>query len=85
MSPSTYTPFPGASSVDAEENEWWLKREISLIRNLLEEEGEKSKDEIGGKLGCKYWGPLRFRNALREGVSRGEFRRTGRGRYAPAG
>jgi hypothetical protein len=85
MSPSTYTPFPGASSQDVDENEWWLRREISLIKNLLEDEGEKSKDEIGNALGCKYWGPLRFRNALKAGTERGAFRKTGRNRYAAAG
>ena len=85
MSPSgTYTPFPGASSVDQDENEWWLHREISLIENLLKAEGELERGEIGDRLGCKYWGPLRFRNALREGVERGAFRKTGRNRYAPA-
>ena len=81
---SSYTPFPSASSVDKEENEWWLDREISLIQNLLTEEGELEKDEIGNRLGCKYWGPLRFRNALKEGVERGAFRKQGRNRYAPA-
>jgi hypothetical protein len=40
---------------------------------------------IGDKLGCKYWGPLRFRNALKEGVQRGAFRKTARNRYAAAG
>jgi hypothetical protein len=84
MSPSSYTPFPGVSSVDQEENEWWLNREISLIRNLLEEEGEQDRGEIGDKLGCKYWGPLRFRNALKEAVERGAIRKVGRNRYAPA-
>jgi hypothetical protein len=83
MSPS-YTPFPGTSSQDAEENEWWLEREISLIQNLLKEEGEQTRDAIGEKLGCRYWGPMRFRRALREGEARGAFRRTSRGRYAPA-
>ncbi|HWT22023.1 MAG TPA: hypothetical protein VN213_00810 [Solirubrobacteraceae bacterium] len=83
MSPSsTYTPFPGVSSVDADENEWWLRREISLIQNLLEERGEMARGDIGDTLGCKYWGPLRFRNALKEGVARGAFRKTGSGRYA---
>jgi hypothetical protein len=82
MSPSSYTPFPAASSVDQEENEWWLNREISLIQNLLNEEGELDKNEIGEKLGCKYWGPLRFRNALKEAVERGEIRKVGRNRYA---
>jgi hypothetical protein len=84
MSP-TYTPFPGVSQQDQEENEWWLRRELSLIQNLLAEEGELSKDEIGKRLGCKYWGPLRFRSALKEGVKRGAFRKTGHNRYAPTG
>jgi hypothetical protein len=80
---STYTPFPSASSVDADENEWWLRREVSMIENLLQEEGELSRKEIGDKLGCKYWGPMRFRAALKEGVARGAFRKQG-SRYAPA-
>ena len=82
MPSGSYTPFPGASSVDAEENEWWLDREISLIKNLLDEEGEMARNDIGDRLGCKYWGPLRFRNALKEGINRGAFRETSRGRYA---
>ena len=84
MSPSSaYTPFPGASSVDADEHEWWLRREISLIQNLLDEQGEMARGDIGDKLGCKYWGPLRFRSALKEGVRRGAFRNAGGGRFAP--
>lgn len=82
MSPS-YTPFPSSSTVDAEENEWWLDREVSLIGNLLREEGELPRKEIGERLGCKYWGPLRFRNALKAGVERGAFRRVRRGVYGP--
>lgn len=78
----SYTPFPSASSRDREENEWWLDREISLIRNLLAEEGETARKDIGDKLGCRYWGPTRFRNALREGVKRGAFRKVGSNRYA---
>jgi len=80
---SAYTPFPSASSRDADENEWWLDRELSLIQNLLEDKGELARGEIGDALGCKYWGPMRFRNALKEGVKRGAFRRVGRSRYAP--
>jgi hypothetical protein len=81
---SAYTPFPSSSSRDADENEWWLNRELSLIKNLLDEEGELDRKTIGEKLGCKYWGPARFRNALKAGVERGEFRKTGRNRYARA-
>ena len=85
MTPSTtFTPFPGASTQDVEENEWWLRREISLIENLLREEGEMARKDIGERLGCKYWGPARFRGALKEGVARGAFRKAGHNRYAPA-
>jgi hypothetical protein len=81
---STFTPFPSASSRDREENEFWLERELSLIKNLLEDRGELDRDTIGEALGCKYWGPMRFRGALKEGVERGAFRKVGRNRYAPA-
>jgi hypothetical protein len=80
---STYTPFPSASSRDQEENDWWLDRELSLIKNLLEDKGELDRDTIGETLGCKYWGPMRFRHALKEGVQRGVFAKAGRGRYGP--
>ena len=81
---SSYTPFPSASSVDADENEWWTRREISLIENLLKERGPMARKDIGNTLGCKYWGPMRFRGALKEGIARGAFRKEG-SRYAPAG
>jgi hypothetical protein len=86
MSRSSLAPFPGpgGSVADADENEWWLRREISLIQNLLQEEGEMDKGDIGDKLGCKYWGPMRFRGALKEGVERGAFRKVGRNRFAPS-
>jgi len=85
MTPSGLAPFPGpgGSTVDADENEWWLHREISLIRNLLQEEGELPRKEIGERLGCKYWGPTRFRSALKAGVQRGAFAKRGRN-YGPA-
>jgi hypothetical protein len=86
MSRSSLAPFPGpgGSVADADENEWWLRREISLIQNLLQEEGEMDKGDIGDKLGCKYWGPMRFRGALKDGVERGAFRKVARNRYGPA-
>ncbi len=78
----SFIPYGGGP--DKDENQWWLDREVSLIENLLKEEGETPRKEIGEKLGCKYWGPRRFNAALREGVKRGAFRRNGRS-YAPAG
>jgi hypothetical protein len=76
-------PTTMPSSEDADEQQFWLDREVSLIQNLLEDRGELPRKEIGETLGCKYWGPLRFRRALKEGVERGAFTRTGSGRYGP--
>jgi hypothetical protein len=93
MSPTTrkrgqslggWAPTMSRSSHDEDELEFWTNREISLIRNLLQDRGELDKDTIGEALGCKYWGPMRFRSALRDGVERGAFRKVGRNRYAPA-
>ena len=80
---STYTPFPSASTRDAEENEFWLGRELSLIERALEDNGEMRRRDLGDLLACKYWGPRRFANALKAGVEQGRFRRVGYGRYAP--
>jgi hypothetical protein len=78
-----WAPNTARSAYDADELEFWRNREISLIKNLLEDRGEMDRDEIGEALGCKYWGPMRFRGALKEGVERGAFRKVGRNRYAP--
>jgi hypothetical protein len=77
-------PSLAPSASDEEELEFWTNREVSLIENLLKERGELSKNEIGDTLGCKYWGPMRFRSALKEGVERGAFEKTARDRYGPA-
>jgi hypothetical protein len=81
---TAWAPNVAPSQYDEEELEFWTNREVSLIENLLRDRGELDKDTIGEALGCKYWGPMRFRSALREGVDRGAFRKVGRNRYAPA-
>jgi hypothetical protein len=78
-----WAPGVDHSSYDADEMEFWLNREISLIQNVLQERGELDKNAIGETLGCKYWGPFRFRQALKAGVQRGAFRKVSGGRYAP--
>ena len=78
-----WAPGVDHSAYDADEMEFWTNREISLIQNLLQEKGEMDKDSIGDALGCKYWGPFRFRQSLRAGVERGAFRKVSGGRYAP--
>jgi hypothetical protein len=79
-----WAPTTARSEYDEEELEFWTNREVSLIENLLRDRRELDKDTIGEALGCKYWGPMRFRSALKEGVERGAFRKVGRNRYAPA-
>jgi hypothetical protein len=79
-----WAPTTSRSEFDADEMDFWLNREISLIENLLKERGELDRKTIGNTLGCKYWGPFRFRQALKAGVERGAFRKVSGGRYAPA-
>ena len=79
-----WAPNVAPSQYDEEELEFWRNREISLIKNLLDDKGEMDRNAIGEELGCKYWGPMRFRGALKDGVERGAFRKVGRNRYAPA-
>jgi hypothetical protein len=79
-----WAPTTARSEYDEDEMKFWLDREIALIQNLLEDRGELDRGTIGDTLGCKYWGPFRFRQALKAGVERGSFRKVGGGRYAPA-
>ena len=78
-----FAPFAG-STHDREENEYYLEREISIIQRALEDEGEMKRRDLGNLIGCKYWGPMRFLRALKAGVERGAFQKTGRGTYGPA-
>ena len=76
-------PGPGTSPVDREENDWWLQREIDMLRRALDDQGEMRRSDLGKLVGCKYWGPGRFSNALKKAVDRGEIEHTGFGRYGP--
>src|SRR5919202_4467421 len=78
----SFAPFAG-SSTDRDENAFWLDREISILQGALEDQGEMRRRDLGNLVGCKYWGPRRFANALKQGVERGAFEHPGVGRYAP--
>jgi hypothetical protein len=75
---------PEISSSSGPEDDTDTDREIDQIVATLREGGELDRDELGEKVACKYWGPGRFRRALRLAADRGQIRRTGRRRYAPA-
>jgi MFS family permease len=60
-----------------------LDREIDSIARALDERGATSRDELARAVGARYWGPGRFRTALREAVDEGRARRLSRTTYAP--
>jgi MFS family permease len=78
---TSYSPFlppPGESRPE------WLDQEVAMIQRALEEHGELDRRELAHRIGARYWGPGRFRNALREAVAEGAVARLGRDRYATA-
>jgi hypothetical protein len=67
------SPFP---SVD-------FAREVEIIERALGEQGAANRRELARRVGARYWGPGRFRAALREAVRQGRARRLRGGEYAP--
>jgi MFS family permease len=62
-----------------------LDREIDAIAEALRQLGPLSKDELKRLVGGRYWGPGRFRAALRAAVGEGAVDRTSRTVFAPPG
>ena len=60
-----------------------LDREIEILRRALDDLGASGRDELAQAVGARYWGPGRFRSALREAVDEGHARRVARNTYAP--
>ena len=88
-----YRPGPGSGSFSpffghpaAPPRPEWLDDEIEIISQALQQEGELTREELARRIGARYWGPGRFRAALREAVVEGAARRTSRSSYAaPSG
>jgi MFS family permease len=75
---SSYSPFPtGSTSPDPA----WLSNEVQIIDRALREHGELDSTELGARIGASYWGPGRYRSALRAAVSDGVIRRSGRNKF----
>jgi hypothetical protein len=85
MSSSTtgWSPFLSSSPGDADENDYYLAREIEMLERALAEHGETKRAELGRLVACRYWGPGRFGRALRAAVKQGRIRHPRRGVYAP--
>jgi len=83
--PRSWSPLQPGSTYDADEDRYWLEREMTLLEQALHDKGEMRRGELGDLLGCKYWGPGRFARALKEAVDEGRIKHTSFGRYGPAG
>jgi MFS family permease len=83
-----YRPGPGTASFSpffaypVEQRQEWLDTEVEIIRRALEEHGELRREDLAQRIGARYWGPGRFRAALREGLREGEVHRPSRSTYA---
>ncbi len=71
---------PSAGEVDSEAD---LDREIGIIERALQDRGSANRRELARRVGARYWGPGRFRSALREAVAEGAVKRLRGGEYAP--
>jgi MFS family permease len=60
-----------------------LDREISAIARALDARGATNRDDLAEAVGARYWGPGRFRAALREALYEGSARRVARDVYGP--
>jgi MFS family permease len=58
-----------------------VDREVERLVQALAENGPARHEELARRVGARFWGPGRFRRALRVGQSEGRIRRTGRDRY----
>jgi MFS family permease len=70
-----------ASTLDDAED---LDREIAAISQALDEHGPTERRELAHLVGARYWGPGRFRAALREAVAEGHARRLSRSTFGPS-
>jgi MFS family permease len=81
---SLYSPgMVGTASRWAPAADEDLDREIEMIERALDDLGAIDRDALAKAVGARYWGPGRFRGALREAVEEGRARRLARSRYAP--
>jgi MFS family permease len=60
-----------------------LDREVAAISQALDEHGATDRQELARLVGARYWGPGRFRAALREAVQDGSARRVSRSTFSP--
>jgi hypothetical protein len=75
-----WAPMPQAS-VYPRTNPY-LAREVDALVAALDSAGPQTSLQLSRTAGARYWGPGRFRTAVRSGLASGRIRRVGRDRYA---
>lgn len=60
-----------------------LDREIETIALVVAERGAMDTRALYNRVGGRYWGPGRFRDAVREALAEDKIQRVGRGRFGP--
>ncbi|HVY79043.1 MAG TPA: MFS transporter [Solirubrobacterales bacterium] len=84
-----YRPGPGRLTTSPGLRMWApdtttdREREIEIIERALAERGSANRRELARRVGGRYWGPGRFRGALREATLEGRVKRLKRDQYAP--
>jgi MFS family permease len=82
--PGVFVGAPGMGVLGEHgEDEGALDSEIETIAAVLAEHGPTGREELARAVGARYWGPGRFRAAVREAVAEGRARRLSRSTFAP--
>jgi len=76
----TWAPLPRASVLPPTNP--YLAGEVDTLVDQLREAGPTTAVALSRSVGARFWGPGRFRTAMRSGLASGRIRRLGRGRYA---
>lgn len=76
-----YAPWQSVSS--RTDNSAALDSEIEFLAKTVQEQGTLSERELYQAVGARYWGPGRYRPALREAVREGRVTQLGSGRVGP--
>ena len=77
-----WSPRPQLSTYPSENP--YLGIELDRLTDALGREGSTSSAHLAAVVKARYWGPGRFRAALRSGLAAGRIRRIGPDRYAAA-
>ena len=80
---SGWSPFLASSSADVDESDRALLGEVEALERVLREQGPLERRELSRRVGSRFWGPGRFRNALRAALLEGRIVRVRRGVYGP--